>query len=270
MKNAKTDIYLIECLTNMHVGSGDNNYGDIDNLVQRDPVNNYPCIYSSSLKGAIKEFWNDNEFEEVDEIFGSGSDDNNSNDEQKETEKEHNKSNKGVPGKVKFFQANLLAIPVQGGCAKEESPPYYLATQSSHLEELATFYQYFGVQLSWNKLDLENEIDINYEVKGRKIKEAIAGLTSLYNVHEIDFKEIIEKLPVIARNKLENGESANLWYEEIVPRKTYFVFAVSASENDKALLTTLNSNLHGKVIQIGANASVGYGYCKISNILSHE
>lgn len=32
--------YFIQCITNMHVGSGDANYGIVDKLVQRDPVTN--------------------------------------------------------------------------------------------------------------------------------------------------------------------------------------------------------------------------------------
>ena len=68
--------YLIECLTNMHVGSGGANYGVVDNLVQRDSVTNIPIINSSSLKGALREFffnqWEGNEenMKILDYIFG--------------------------------------------------------------------------------------------------------------------------------------------------------------------------------------------------------
>jgi CRISPR-associated protein Cmr4 len=46
--------YLIHCKTNLHAGSGDTNYGIIDKMVQRDPVTELPCIYSSSLKGSAQ------------------------------------------------------------------------------------------------------------------------------------------------------------------------------------------------------------------------
>jgi CRISPR-associated protein Cmr4 len=42
--------YLIQCITNLHVGSGDATYGIVDKLVQRDAVYSYPTIHSSSLE----------------------------------------------------------------------------------------------------------------------------------------------------------------------------------------------------------------------------
>ena len=47
--------YKIECLTNLHVGSGDLNYNIIDNEVERDAVTGYPIVHASGLKGALKE-----------------------------------------------------------------------------------------------------------------------------------------------------------------------------------------------------------------------
>ncbi|MCX6279668.1 MAG: type III-B CRISPR module RAMP protein Cmr4, partial [Bacteroidetes bacterium] len=47
--------FFIQCITNMHVGSGDANFGIVDKLVQRDTVTDFPTIHSSSLKGALRE-----------------------------------------------------------------------------------------------------------------------------------------------------------------------------------------------------------------------
>jgi len=47
-------LYKIECLTNLHVGSGDINYNVVDNEVEKD-INGYPMIHSSGLKGALRE-----------------------------------------------------------------------------------------------------------------------------------------------------------------------------------------------------------------------
>ena len=49
-----TRMYVINTLSNMHVGSGEVNYGVIDNLIQRDSVTNLPNINYSGLKGAIR------------------------------------------------------------------------------------------------------------------------------------------------------------------------------------------------------------------------
>ena len=55
--NYTKQCFKITAKTNMHVGSGDTNYGIIDKLVQRDVLSNLPMIHSSSLKGALREFF---------------------------------------------------------------------------------------------------------------------------------------------------------------------------------------------------------------------
>ncbi|MEI6680814.1 MAG: hypothetical protein WCL21_19555, partial [Mariniphaga sp.] len=82
-------------------------------------------------------------------------------------------------------------------------------------------------------------------------------------MHDDDFKEICSDydLPVIARNNLENGESKNLWYEQIVPHQSRFVFYTVSIGTD-----TFTNSINGKNVQIGANSSLGYGFCKITKI----
>ena len=54
-------MYVINTLSNMHVGSGEVNYGVIDNLIQRDSVTNLHNINSSGLNAAIREYFKENE-----------------------------------------------------------------------------------------------------------------------------------------------------------------------------------------------------------------
>ena len=56
----KAKFFKIEAISNLHVGNGEINYGLIDNLIQRDPVTELPNINSSSLKGALREFFKHN------------------------------------------------------------------------------------------------------------------------------------------------------------------------------------------------------------------
>lgn len=77
------------------------------------------------------------------------------------------------------------------------------------------------------------------------------------------FAVYAKKLPVIARNYLENGTSQNLWYEEIVPHQSVFVSYIAASDNH---FIEFEKELTEGIIQIGANASIGYGLCKFSKI----
>ena len=74
-------------------------------------------------------------------------------------------------------------------------------------------------------------------------------------------------LPVIARNSV--GEQTNLWYEEVVPHKSIFYFAVVASTSESEnLLEAFTDSVREKIIQFGANASVGYGLCKVIKVIS--
>ena len=64
--------YKIDCITNLHVGSGDLNYNIVDNEVERDAVTGYPVIHASGLKGALREHFSkkkDLPFKIVD-VFG--------------------------------------------------------------------------------------------------------------------------------------------------------------------------------------------------------
>ncbi|MCT4594739.1 MAG: type III-B CRISPR module RAMP protein Cmr4 [Anaeromicrobium sp.] len=275
-------IYKIRALTNMHVGTGDTGYGLVDNTVQRDVVTNYPAIYSSSLKGALRQFARYEKFDEIKEIFGS-----------------ENTSNESMEsGLAKFFQANLLSIPVRG-----QKKPFYRATCYKIINELIENLEIHkiedtdGIMRILNTLKDEKEsfllVTEEIEKKEKGSKEIIEGyevktkkedkLTHLENIFGKDivvfdnetFGHIIEELPVIARNCLDNGESKNLWYEEIVPRETRFYFPVildekkdnnGTEEEDSRLSKKLNDLLENKMIQIGANASIGYGYTEISKL----
>ena len=51
----KTAFYQITCLTELHMGSGENNFHIIDKTVERDPVTQYPMMNASGVKGALLE-----------------------------------------------------------------------------------------------------------------------------------------------------------------------------------------------------------------------
>ena len=217
----KKEIYLIECLTNMHVGAGDKEVSLIDSCVQRDIVTNYPVINGSSLKGALRNHFVKQENKSIDKIFGK--------------ENTEEPGSISVEGKIKFLTANLVAYPVVG-LDNSHNEVYTLCTTKEIKEEFET-------------------------LTGKKFSE-IKQLEPLTKITESKMKDYIDKLPVIARNKLENGLSQNLWYEEVVPRYTKFYFIV-LSEDGETLKEFEAEIKKEEWIQIGANASVGYGYCKI-------
>jgi len=77
------------------------------------------------------------------------------------------------------------------------------------------------------------------------------------------FKTIAKDLPVIARNHIEDGTSNNLWYEEVVPHQTVFITFIAGTGN---LLTEFEAELAKAIVQIGGNATIGYGLCKFYKI----
>ncbi len=271
-----TKIFIITTQTNLHVGSGDSNYGIIDNLVQRDTLTELPHINASSLKGALREYY-ENALTETEKskaisVFGS---------EPKPT----NETDKSQKGSHNFFEGNLLIMPVASNVGG-----YFRATTAERIQHLINFASKMSGTISAETLiDFKNITDIkvirekpivfsedldNFQgavflgdfeaVRQTKVSypEAIVG-SRIAIFHEDDFKILCnnEHLPVIARNQLENGMSKNLWYEQIVPRESRFFMLIQEPSE-----SSFSSDIEGKIIQIGANATVGYGYCEFKQI----
>ena len=137
-------------------------------------------------------------------------------------------------GKYKFLSAGLLARPVRittgGGAYKMCYSP-----------EMKKMYDDIC-----DGLGIENKGDF-FEQSGWEKNDNLK----------------YESLPVIARNKLdENGISQNLWYEEYVPHHSVFYMIIITPDEDNKL----DDLIKGKVVQFGADASIGYGLMKIEKI----
>lgn len=290
MANLTSKGFVLNFNTNLHAGSGDANYGIIDKLVQREPATNRPIIHSSSLKGALREYF---EFKKpptkdgdkvitdklVREIFGS-----HQNDDNMET------------GKCRFLAAYLLSLPVRSNVT-----PYFMATSVDVLKELKQEAESTGFTL---KPELVKEINsiiglfiengkealhkgepviftnqfgtnviledwnarINDNVKVAELGKIAGNPLAVFNSSH--FANLCNQLPVIARNQLENGESKNLWYEEVVPRfSRFFQFTLIPDEKNSDIDSFVADLTDSKnTFQIGANATIGYGYCKFNTL----
>lgn len=272
---------LIESLTNMHAGSGDTHYGIVDNLIQRNPVTGFPVIHSTGIKGALNDYFKSIGYYQVkmEKLFGKEGGD-----------------SEAFPGRLIFFEANLLTMPL-----RSNRKVYYNATSPYIMKEYITFLKDF-VLYSYNTHLINNWLesfnfnsntpfytfdsvpnpeieDFMCDKKGKNtkaVKDEIEKLTGLEleNIaifNDEYFKKICEhSLPVVARNKIDDeGQSENLFYEEVLPRKTllYFVlgeenyFLKKDYDDFIAELTAEET-----IMQIGGNYSVGYGFCKIKEL----
>ena len=210
-----TSVWLIIPQTNLHVGNESIvNFSVIDKAIQRDVTTGFPCINSSSLKGAIKEYLTSKGCENIKDLFGS-------------TKKDKNNSQKGS---ALFFDATLLAIPEQ---KKDGDSPYQLVYSEKIIKDFLAKAEVLGVE------------------------KAVVD-TSNWEGKDKDFEELCsdDNLPIIARNCLENGESSNLWYEQVLPAQSVLATIIQTNGKDDL------KELENAIVQIGANATIGYGYCK--------
>jgi CRISPR-associated protein Cmr4 len=255
MKNTTSYCYLIECVSNLHVGSGDNNYGVIDKQVQRDPITQIPVIHSSGLKGALREYFRvavKLEDELISKYFGSS-----------KTAKDNLQQ-----GDLRILEAHLLSMPTR---SLDSNVDFYRATTSEFVEEFNKLSKVLDCKVSIAALqpNVSEIARTEYGDVGSLQNEYIGEKAIVFSTAQM--KEMVSHLPVIARNSLDNGQSENLWYEEIMPRESRFYFfitmpnGVSLNYKDE-----IDAHLDGKLLQIGANATIGYGLCKIKKISTHE
>lgn len=239
----KTHVFLITAKTNLHVGNeSGGEFSIIDKAIQRDPLTGLPCINSSSLKGAIKEYCvHVAQLPNVKDIFGS------------DVDKDGKVKPDTQKGSAIFFDAKLLYLPQQD----DKKLFHYVTT-----EEIVSM--------------MNSRVNLFAEGFNYSVPPSIADRT----VERLGEDDMVSRchddnLPIIARNVLENGESKNLWYEQVLPAETVLYTIIREEfirENGEIKKDdeTLMKALDGKIVQIGAGATTGYGYCKFECIYSKE
>ena len=285
-----SNLYTIKTLTNLHVGNGEANYSVIDNQVQRDNITNFPQINASSLKGALREF-----------IENSFIQDNNSDDNlAKAVAKivfgsEPTENQKPKQGYVNFFDAKVLALPV-----RTSHKPYMLATSKEVLNAYVEYCKMFKIKPFINTQEIRvltygfDSNDINEEIlveeKSYNSNNCMQEIKEFFKTDSVvlmedeDFRNLSKELPFVTRNHLENGKSENLWYEEIIPRESLFYFVLqfpkenllaykqSKKEIDEKVqdrLIKFANEIKDTKLFIGANTTIGYGYCEIKERISN-
>lgn len=246
----KSTIVLMKCITNLHVGSGEENYNLVDNEVEKDCLTSYPVIHASGIKGALREYFTNVsgiEKEDIQNIFGA------------DTDVKDKENIPSKPGKIKFFQANMLAKPFR---ATSGDTPYHLVTTKEMIDQFNLMQTSFLA----NELQLETNASAEIEVEEMTANKKYSlptniGKFDLYLLKNTEFQSV--DLPVIARNRLNNGISEHLWFEEVVPHESLFSFVVTANDNESKWFKKFVDTIDNKVVQFGGNASIGCGFCKL-------
>ncbi len=266
----KNDLYIINTLSNLHAGSGDVNFDIIDNQVQKDAVTGLPVIHSSSLKGAFREAAGEGQFTTF--VFGPQSSANESH----------------QTGAYHFFEASLLSRPV-----RSNKRPFYHVTSQEVITELLETLENFEIEIQSGIVEaLRLLLELNVPEGGAVVLDGKEGvILEEYEAHSHSLQlealsallpqplalmssEIFNtlELPVLARNQLDEGKSNNLWYEEVVPRRSRFYYVVSKPTNldeadAKEKLDDFQKRFDGMTsVQIGANKSIGYGVTRIQKV----
>jgi len=275
--------FTIHCVTNLHAGSNGESHAIIDKTVQRDVTTGYPTIFSSSIKGALREHFETlypSRSDFINHIFGPPP---------KRAEGDE------TQGKYRFFSAQLLCLPVRSNIR-----PFYRVSSPACLYEFIAFSRNLGFDkfkghnelkqliklLQSNDaivLDNCNAILEDWLASSKSFEDSNGLLALLFGDENIGllsnlaFQQVVEKLPVIARNQLEDGISNNLWYEEVVARQTRFYTVIGVPDDDMFWNPSADESkpnffrgLTTGLVQIGGNATIGYGQCKFSTISVNE
>lgn len=253
-------VYYIDCLTNLHVGSGEANFNIVDKEVEKDPLTGYPMVHASGIKGAFREAYaKDHTKDQTKYIFGEAATDNESD----------------TVGSYKFFDAHLLYRPMRA----EGSFPFVNVTTITAIENFVNLTKAFGVDSGLNVdglkcLSFENakfltsdaDISVESEVCAILDEQVVNALRPFLGEHFAIAASMDDySLPVVARNRLHKQKS--LWYEEFVPYGSrFYMLAIIPDGTDEQEI----NEVIPPIAQIGGNCSVGYGYCKIECKFSRQ
>jgi CRISPR-associated protein Cmr4 len=259
--------------TFIHPGSGRTG-GAIDLPVAREAATDYPYMAGSSLKGALRDRY-EQEFSEseADVLFGKSDN----------------------AGQILVSDARLLLLPVRSltGAYKWATCPHLLERYTRDRSrcgikgdppptDALSAKNYLGAETSGQKLYLEERgfrhagelpdgmADLIGElILHQRAKQRLPG--QMVILHDDDFAWFARYgLAVQARNKLkENKTSNNLWYEESIPPDT-LMYAVLAARQADALSAIHRIFDSYSYIQAGGNETVGQGWFAVRKLYAEK
>jgi len=276
--------------TSLHAGAGSSVDG-IDLPIQREGHTDWPCVFGSSVKGALRTKAEDNlgkENSSIQFVFGP--------DSSSENASEH-------AGALLVSDARLLLLPV-----RSLTSHFKWVTCPALLKRLKRDSQRLGIALNFTEptvttdsntaitADTE-EADLfleeyRFHTATTDLKDLIAVLSQITGINTED---LTNQLVIVSDNQfsylskyattvtphiaIDNEKKVvkkgALWYEETLPAETALYFALSAhksrervsSMSAEAILNCITNDLVGAespYLQLGGNETLGMGWCKVT------
>ena len=279
--------------TSIHAGTGSTT-GVIDLPIQREGHNGYPCIFGSSMKGALRtraetQYGKDNH--SVKFVFGP--DTNNASDH---------------AGAIMVSDARLLLLPIRSLTSQ-----FKWVTCPAILKRFKNDAQRFGMNLTFTipmvadtatttpvlvpqqsanaRLFLE---EYRFDTNVQDLTAIISAIASLMRAD--DAKTVLEGQLVIVSNDMfahlsqhatpvnahiaidsdtKTVRSGALWYEETLPPETLLYVGLSATKARAngaempadAILGAVTGLFADKPwLQVGGNETVGMGWCAVTTV----
>jgi CRISPR-associated protein Cmr4 len=283
--------------TSIHTGSGED-VGYVDQPIQRDKVTGFPIIQPSEVKGAIRDYLEDNlqnEKDKIKELFGP-----------------EDKDNESFASALSFVEARTLFFPVKSlyGIFAYITCPLVLnrfakdtgLNLTSEFEAVDDRVAVLSssdsiIKVNNNQIVL-NEYPFNIKANvfpkaGEKdffefLKDSIFPEGKAYDYWRNNFVRRVAVLSddnfrifvetgteIVTRNKIgkqgtaDINEGGNLWTEENLPQETILYGLLHISKpykNEKSFIDEksgfdfLEDKIDNKHIQIGGNKTVGKGF----------
>ena len=277
--------------TSLHAGTGQMT-GVIDLPIQREAHTDWPCVYGSAVKGAMRVLADSQEHDWVEEVFGP--EDGNTH-----------------AGSIAISDARLLLLPV-----RSLTGHFKWVTCPALLKRLQRDYRRLGLDDSFLDKGLAPLDDTHAFVSNEKeshlfleefrfqaipiyLQEIINNISQLSsNLDEISLKEqlvivnneIFSHLarfatPVNAHIAIDNTtkivKPGALWYEETLPADTLLYTTIVAFHSRKEEsekedcdilehLLSLFPDERRPYLQIGGNETIGMGWCQVKSLQGGE
>ena len=276
--------------TSLHAGAGSSVDG-IDLPIQREGHTDWPCVFGSSVKGALRAKAEDTlgkDNPSIQFVFGP--------DSSSDKASEH-------AGALLVSDARLLLLPV-----RSLTSHFKWVTCPAILERLIRDSQRLGMKIDFTVPSTDKEIAVTASMEAADlfleeyrfntvtqdlstlitVLSSVTGIdsTALTNqlviVHDDQFSYLAKHAtPVNPHIVINNDKKTveNLWYEETLPAETALYFALNAhksrekesSMSAESILSCITDNLLGDspYLQIGGNETLGMGWCKVT-VLAQE